>query len=220
MALLDDIGEATQDGDGDEVAKLVQRALGEGIGAQRIFQELLDGFGMMNERFNNDDAFLPEVRASADAMNGGVDILRPILDEDGYESLGKACLGTVEGDLHDIGKNTIRAIVECKGIEVRDLGVDVPASRFVEHVKEDPDCHLVMASALLTTTMPKLQEVVRAFEDAGLRDDVIIMVGGAPVTQEYADEIGADAYTPDGGACGNKAVELLADWKESHPWFR
>ncbi len=213
MALLDDINAAIQTGKKKKVVPLVQQAIDEGVDAQDILGALLDGFGVIGEKFRNDEVFVPEVLVAARAMNAGTALLKPLLEQAGNEPLGKACLGSVEGDMHDIGKNIVRMMVEGKGIEVEDLGIDVKSEAFVNWVKEHPDCKLVLCSALLTTTMPKLDEVVRAFKDAGLRDNVKIMVGGAPVTQEYCDEIGADAYTPDGGSCAIKAAELLEAMK-------
>ncbi len=213
MAVLDDINAAIQKGKKKLVVPLVQQAIDEGIPPNDILGALLDGFSVIGDAFRRDEVFVPEVLVAARAMNAGTALLKPLLEEEGAEPLGKACLGTVEGDLHDIGKNIVRMMVEGKGIEVEDLGIDVKAETFVDYVREHPDCKLVLASALLTTTMPKLSEVVQAFEDAGLRDQVKIMVGGAPVTQEYADQIGADAYTPDGGSCANKAAEILPEMK-------
>ncbi len=213
MAVLDDINAAIQKGKKKLVVPLVQQAIDEGIPANDILGALLDGFSVIGDAFRRDEVFVPEVLVAARAMNAGTALLKPLLEEEGAEPLGKACLGTVEGDLHDIGKNIVRMMVEGKGIEVEDLGIDVKAEAFVDYVRENPDCKLVLASALLTTTMPKLSEVVQAFEDAGLRDQVKIMVGGAPVTQEYADQIGADAYTPDGGSCAIKAAEILTEMK-------
>lgn len=211
MAVLEEINAAIQKGKKKLVVPLVQQAIDEGCEVRDILDALLDGFGVIGEKFRRDEVFVPEVLVAARAMNAGTALLKPLLDEAGAEPLGKACLGTVEGDLHDIGKNIVRMMVEGKGIEVEDLGIDVKAETFVEYVRENPDCQLVLASALLTTTMPKLSEVVQAFEEAGLRDQVKIMVGGAPVTQEFADQIGADAYTPDGGSCAAKAADLLAE---------
>jgi len=213
VAVLDDINAAIQKGKKKLVVPLVQQAIDEGIPANDILGALLDGFSVIGDAFRRDEVFVPEVLVAARAMNAGTALLKPLLEEEGAEPLGKACLGTVEGDLHDIGKNIVRMMVEGKGIEVEDLGIDVKAEAFVDYVREHPDCKLVLASALLTTTMPKLSEVVKAFEDAGLRDQVKIMVGGAPVTQEYADQIGADAYTPDGGSCAIRAAELITEMK-------
>ena len=143
------------------------------------------------------------------AMNAGTTLLKPYLSSDAGESKGKACIGTVEGDLHDIGKNLVRMMLEGKGLEVIDLGVDVTAEKFVECVKNE-GCQLVCCSALLTTTMPAMAKVVEGLKEAGLRDSVKVMVGGAPVTPEFAESIGADAYTVDAASAANKAVELLA----------
>ena len=211
MAVLDDINAAIQKGKKKLVVPLVQQAIDEGVPPNDILGALLDGFSVIGDAFRRDEVFVPEVLVAARAMNAGTALLKPLLEEEGAEPLGKACLGTVEGDMHDIGKNIVRMMVEGKGIEVEDLGIDVKAEVFVDYVREHPDCKLVLASALLTTTMPKLSEVVQAFEDAGLRDQVKIMVGGAPVTQEFADQIGADAYTPDGGSCAIKAAEILTE---------
>ncbi|MCR5846169.1 MAG: corrinoid protein [bacterium] len=213
MALLDDINAAIQKGKKKIVVPLVQQAIDEGYKAQDILDALLAGFDVIGEKFRNDEVFVPEVLVAARAMNAGTALLKPLLQAEGAESLGKAVIGTVEGDMHDIGKNIVRMMVEGKGIDIVDLGIDVPADKFVEYIKENPDCHLVLCSALLTTTMPQLPVIVKAFEDAGLRDQVKIMIGGAPVTQEYCDEIGADAYTVDGGSCANVAAEILRAMK-------
>ena len=213
MAILDDINAGIQKGKKKLVVPLVQQAIDEGVPANDILGALLDGFNVIGDAFRRDEVFVPEVLVAARAMNAGLALLKPLLEEEGAEPLGKACLGTVEGDMHDIGKNIVRMMVEGKGIEVEDLGTDVKAEVFVDYVREHPDCKLVLASALLTTTMPKLSEIVQAFEQAGLRDQVKIMVGGAPVTQEFADQIGADAYTPDGGSCAVRAAELIMEMK-------
>jgi corrinoid protein of di/trimethylamine methyltransferase len=214
MSVLVEISESLQKGKKKLVVQYVQQALEEGFAPQQILNEgLLPGMDVVGQKFKNNEVFVPEVLVAARAMNAGAEILKPLLAEAGVGTPGKMVLGTVKGDLHDIGKNLVKMMVEGKGIEVEDLGIDVKAEAFVDYVRENPDCKLVLASALLTTTMPKLSEVVQAFEDAGLRDQVKIMVGGAPVTQEYADQIGADAYTPDGGSCAIKAAEILTEMK-------
>jgi 5-methyltetrahydrofolate--homocysteine methyltransferase len=210
MAILDDISEAVQRGKRKDVKKLVQQALDEGIDAGEILDKgLLAAMDVIGPKFRDGEMFVPEVLVAARALNAGSEVLKPVLAAEGTEPLGKAVIGTVKDDMHDIGKNLVRMMIEGKGIEVEDLGIDVKTESFVDYVKEHPDTDLVCLSALLTTTMPHLKEVIDAFKDAGLRDSVIIMVGGAPVTQEYADEIGADAYTPDAGSCAIKAAELL-----------
>ena len=145
-------------------------------------------------------------------MSTGTEILKPHLVDEGAEPAGKAVIGTVKGDMHDIGKNLVRMMIEGKGLEVEDLGVDVAPEQFVEYVKANPDCHLVCMSALLTTTMPEMKNTVDAFVEAGLRDQVKIMIGGAPVTPAYAEEIGADSYTDDAGEAANVAAELAAEY--------
>ena len=147
---------------------------------------------------------------AARAMKKGVEVLKPHLAGDSSATIGKYIIGTVAGDLHDIGKNLVAMMIESAGFEVIDLGVDVPAEKFVEAIKANPDCKIVGLSALLTTTMPAMKEAVAAIIDAGLKSQVKIMVGGAPITQEFADEIGADAYTPDAASAAQKAKELVA----------
>ena len=209
MAILDDISEAVQHGKRKDVKKLVQQAIDEGVDAAEILDKgLLAAMDVIGPKFRDGEIFVPEVLVAARALNTGSELLKPLLAAEGSEPLGTAVIGTVKDDMHDIGKNLVRMMVEGKGIEINDLGVDVETETFVNYVKENnPD--LLLLSALLTTTMPHLKDVIDALKDAGLRDQVTIMVGAAPVTQEYADEIGADAYTPDAGSCAMKAAELL-----------
>ena len=209
MAILDDISEAVQHGKRKDVKKLVQQAIDEGVDAAEILDKgLLAAMDVIGPKFRDGEIFVPEVLVAARALNTGSELLKPLLAAEGSEPLGTAVIGTVKDDMHDIGKNLVRMMVEGKGIEINDLGVDVETETFVNYVKENnPD--LLILSALLTTTMPHLKDVIDALKDAGLRDQVTIMVGGAPVTQEYADEIGADAYTPDAGSCAMKASDLI-----------
>ncbi len=210
MAIIDDINAAMQKGKAKQVKQLIPQALEEGIPAQEILNKgLLDAMSVVGEKFKNNEVFVPEVLVAARAMNAGTALLKPYLSADSSASAGKACIGTVEGDLHDIGKNLVRMMLEGKGLEVIDLGVDVSPEKFVETVQNE-GVQLVCCSALLTTTMPSIGKVVEALKAAGLRDSVKVMVGGAPVTPEYAESIGADAYTPDAASAANKAVELLA----------
>ena len=210
MSVLLEISEQLQRGKAKIVKELVQKALDEGIDAKVILEEgLLHGMGIIGERFKNDEIFVPEVLVSARAMNMGVSVLKPHLAESGVESRGKICIGTVKGDLHDIGKNLVKLMLEGKGFEVVDLGVDVPAERFVEAVR-DENCEIIACSALLTTTMGAMGEVIEALEAAGLRDKVRVMIGGAPVTAAFAEQIGADAYSPDAASAADKAVELAS----------
>lgn len=164
---------------------------------------------IVGAKFKKNEVFVPEVLIAARAMNAGTAMLKPYLTASGAEPLGKACLGTVKGDLHDIGKNLVRMMLEGKGIEVIDLGVDVPPDQFVQ-AAIDNDCSIIACSALLTTTMPVMGEVVEQVKSAGIRDKVKIMVGGAPVTDKFAQTIGADAYTADAATAAEKAVELLS----------
>ena len=209
-AIIEEINAAMQKGKAKQVKQLIPQALEEGIPAQEILEKgLLDAMSVVGEKFKNNEVFVPEVLVAARAMNAGTALLKPYLSTDAGESKGKACIGTVEGDLHDIGKNLVRMMLEGKGLDVIDLGVDVSAEKFVETVQNE-GVQLVCCSALLTTTMPNMAKVIDALKAAGLRDSVKVMVGGAPVTSDFAESIGADAYTPDAASAANKAVELLA----------
>ena len=209
MAILDDLREKTSKGKRKETGPLVQQALDEGLDPQEILDAMIDAMGVIGERFSKGECFVPEMLVAARAMNAGTEVLKPAMAAGGTEPLGYAVIGTVQGDMHDIGKNLVRMMIEGKGVEIDDLGVDVAPEKFVEYVEAHPECKVVCLSALLTTTMPALDSTIKALVDAGVRDNVKIMVGGAPVTQEFADEIGADAYTPDAGSAAEKIAELL-----------
>ena len=210
---LQQISVKLQAGKAKDVKALVQQAIDEGIPASEILEKgLIDGMNIIGVKFRNNEVFVPEVLVAARAMNMGASLLKPLLSAEGVKATGRVCIGTVAGDLHDFGKNLVKMMLEGKGLEVIDLGTDVPAEAFVRTAIEQ-DCRVICCSALLTTTMPAMAEVVKAVEAAGLRDKVKIMIGGAPVTQAYADEVGADAYTVDAGAAANKAVELLTEGK-------
>ena len=209
MSTLEEISAAVEKGKAKLIKELVPKAIEEGFTAQEILNDgLLHGMNIVGDRFTRNEAFVPEVLVAARAMNKGTELLKPLLAEEGSQPLGKACLGTVQGDLHDIGKNIVKLMVESKNIEVIDLGVDVPPEKFVETVINEK-CDLVLCSALLTTTMPMMGKTVEALKEAGLREQVKIMIGGAPITQEFCQEIGADYYTEDAAACANKAEEIL-----------
>jgi methanogenic corrinoid protein MtbC1 len=211
MAIVDNISEAVQSGNKKAVEGLVQQALDEGVPAQGILNDgLLAAMDIIGPKFMNNEIFVPEVLVAARAMNAGTALLKPALSAAGTEPLGKAIIGTVKGDMHDIGKNLVRMMLEGKGIEVVDLGVDVDPQAFVDYLKEHDDVRLVALSALLTTTLNALQDTVDAIAAAELNQRVKVMVGGAPVTQELADRIGADAYTPDAGSAAIAAAKLLA----------
>ena len=204
MTVLEDLRDKTMAGKRKETGPLVQQALDEGLDPQEILNAMIDAMSVIGDRFSKGEAFVPEMLVAARAMAAGTDVLKPAMAAGGTEPVGYAVIGTVKGDMHDIGKNLVRMMIEGKGVEIDDLGVDVPPETFVEYIKDHPECKVVCLSALLTTTMPALEETIKAIEDAGLRDNVKIMVGGAPVTQEFADEIGADAYTPDAGAAAER----------------
>ena len=207
---LNEISLQLQAGKAKIVKTLVQQAIDEGIPAQKILEEgLLAGMNVVGEKFKNNEIFVPEVLVSARAMNIGANLLKPLLAQDGVRTSGKVCIGTVKGDLHDIGKNLIKMMMEGKGLEVIDLGTDVAPDTFVK-AAIDNDCKVICCSALLTTTMGVMGDVVKAAEAAGIRDKVKIMVGGAPVTEAFCQQIGADAYTLDATSASEKAVEFCA----------
>ncbi len=207
MAVLDEISTQLQEGKAKMVKQLVATAIEEGYSAQDILENgLLHGMGIIGAKFKNNEVFVPEVLVAARAMNMGVEMLKPLLQEAGVKSAGKVCIGTVQGDLHDIGKNLVRLMMEGKGLEVIDLGTDVLPETFVQ-AAIDNDCQIICCSALLTTTMNVMKDVVEAVEKAGIRDKVKIMVGGAPITQAFCDQIGADSYTPDATAAAAQAAQ-------------
>lgn len=210
MEILIEMSQQLQKGKAKIVKELVEKAIADGIPAQTILEQgLLDGMGIIGEKFKKNEVFVPEVLVAARAMNAGAALLKPLLADDASSAKGRVCLGTVKGDLHDIGKNLVKMMMEGKGLEVIDLGTDVPPEDFVKAAKEN-NCQVVACSALLTTTMGVMQDVIKAFEDAGMRGDVKIMIGGAPITDAFCKEIGADAYSPDATTAADKAVELCS----------
>ena len=210
MSILTDISENLQKGKAKIVKELVQQAIDEGIPVQQILDEgLLAGMGVIGEKFKNNEVFVPEVLVAARAMNMGAALLKPLMAQAGVEAVGKVCIGTVKGDLHDIGKNLVKMMMEGKGLEVIDLGTDVAPETFINTAR-DEHCQLICCSALLTTTMGAMADVVEAAKDAGIRDQVKIMVGGAPVTEAFCKQIGADAYTPDAATAAEVAVQLCS----------
>lgn len=189
----------------------VQEALDAGCDPTQLLNEGM--IGAMDEvgvKFKNGEIFVPEMLVAARAMKKGVEVLKPHLASGAAGAAGKVVIGTVAGDLHDIGKNLVAMMLESAGFEVIDLGVDVAKEKFVETVEANPDTKIVCCSALLTTTMPALKEAVDVLNKAAFRSNIKVMVGGAPITQEFADEIGADAYTEDAASCAQKAKELVA----------
>ena len=209
MSILVQIGEALEKGKKKLVVQYVQQAIDEGLSPQEILMEgLLSGMDRVGTKFRNNEIFVPEVLVAARAMSAGTDLLKPLLAGEEGSSLGTAVIGTVKGDLHDIGKNLVKMMIEGKGINVVDLGVDVEPQAFVQ-AAIDNNAKLICCSSLLTTTMPAMGDVVKAAEAAGIRGNVKIMVGGAPVTQEFADSIGADCYTPDAATAAMAAADYL-----------
>ena len=207
---LQEISLQLQAGKAKIVKTLVQQAIAEGYPAQQILEEgLLSGMNIIGVKFKNNEVFVPEVLVSARAMNQGAALLKPLLAQDGVKASGRVCIGTVQGDLHDIGKNLVKMMMEAKGLEVIDLGTDVAPDTFISTAIEN-DCQIICCSALLTTTMGVMGDVVKAAEAAGIRDKVKIMVGGAPITAEFCRQIGADAYTPDATSAAEKAVEFCS----------
>jgi len=208
-AILNDISAKLQEGKAKEVKALIEQALADGLGAKAILEQgLLPGMSIIGDKFKNNEVYVPEVLISARAMKAGTDILKPYLVAENVEPLGKICIGTVKGDLHDIGKNLVKMMMEGKGIEVVDLGVDVSPEQFLAAVKEQ-GCQIVCCSALLTTTMGVMKDVVDIFVKEGIRDKVKIMIGGAPITDAYCASIGADGYTADAASASDLAVEYL-----------
>ena len=208
MSIFADISAALQKGRAKIVKQLVEQALNEGAQPNEIIENaLLDGMSIIGEKFKNNEVFVPEVLIAARAMNAGMDLLKTHMAADGLEIKGTAVLGTVKGDLHDIGKNLVKIMLEGKGLKVIDLGVDVSAEKFVEAAIEN-QANLICCSALLTTTMGEMKAVVDLCNEKGIRDQVKIMIGGAPVTQSYCDTIGADCYTADAASASDAALSF------------
>ena len=206
MDIIIEIAENLQKGKSKVVKELVQNALDEGISAEKILNDgLLAGMGVIGERFKNNEVYVPEVLMAARAMTLGAQLLKPYLAEAGVKAKGKVCIGTVKGDLHDIGKNLVKMMMEGKGLEVVDLGTDVEPEAFVKAAIEN-DCQIICCSALLTTTMSVMEDVVKAAEAAGIRNRVKIMIGGAPINQNFCEQIGADCYTVDAASAADAAV--------------
>ena len=202
--LIDTIKEAVIDGDADSVAKNISAALDQGANPETILNEaMIKGMAEVGQLFEDGEFFVPEMLVSARAMTAGMQILKPVLIQADVKAIGKVAIGTVQGDLHDIGKNLVSMMLEGASFDIIDLGADVSPEKFVEAVKND-DVQIVAMSALLTTTMPAMKLTIKALEDAGVRDRVKVMVGGAPLSDQYSNDIGADGYAAD----ANKAVAL------------
>lgn len=208
MELLKEISEQLQKGKAKIVKELVQQAIDQGMSAQEILDNgLLHGMGIIGKKFKKNEVFVPEVLVAARAMNMGAEMLKPLLAEAGVKTNGKICIGTVKGDLHNIGKNLVKMMIEGKGIEVIDLGTDVSPEKFVKTAIEE-NCQIICCSALLTTTMNVMKDVVEEASKAGIRDNVKIMVGGAPVTDLFCQQIGADCYAEDATSAADLAATL------------
>lgn len=213
MSLIQEISEALQKGKSKNVKTLVQQALDEGMDAKEILENgLLDGMMIVGGKFKKNEVFVPEVLVAARAMNAGMTILEPKLVEIGNEPVGRAVIGTVKGDLHDIGKNLVVMMLKGAGFEVFDLGVDVEPATFVEKA-EEIGADVIGLSALLTTTMPNMKDVVALLEEKGIREKYIVMVGGAPVNDNFAKEIGADFYTADAATAAETAKKAVLNRK-------
>ncbi len=208
MSILSEISTFLQQGRANNVKELVSKALDEGISAQQILNDgLLAGMGVIGGKFKNNEVYVPEVLIAARAMNAGMEVLKPALVSSDNVSKGKVILGTVKGDLHDIGKNLVKIMLEGKGLDVVDLGTDVSPQAFIEAaIKEN--ANIIACSALLTTTMIVMKEVVKEAEARGVKGKIKIMIGGAPVTQNFCDSIGADYYTADAASASDVALKI------------
>lgn len=211
MGIVQEISEFLQKGRAKNVKALVQQALDEGVDPKEILNEgLLAGMSIVGAKFKTNEIFVPEVLIAARAMNAGLAILEPKLAEAGTEPVGKAVIGTVKGDLHDIGKNLVAMMLKGAGFEIYDLGVDVAPETFIENA-EQTGADIICMSALLTTTMTNMQEVVEELKTRNIRDKYIVMVGGAPVNESFAEEIGADYYTPDAATASEVAKKAVLE---------
>jgi 5-methyltetrahydrofolate--homocysteine methyltransferase len=210
MASFEQLSEAIQTGNAAKAKELTTGFLtGGGVPADILNKGLLDGMAKIGAKFKANEVFIPEVLIAARAMNAAMDILKPELVKAGVKPIGKMLIGTAKGDLHDIGKNLVKMMAQGAGIEVVDLGIDVSAAKFLQSAKDNPDARVVAISALLTTTMIGMKDVITAFEKEGLRTKVKFVVGGAPLTDQYAREIGADGYAPDAASAAEKFATYL-----------
>jgi methanogenic corrinoid protein MtbC1 len=206
---LQELSLVVQKGNAKKTKELVQQALNENFPPEEILNEgMIGAMAVVGQKFKNNEIYVPEMLIAARAMSAGLQILEPILAETGVKPIGKALIGTVKGDLHDIGKNLVKMMMKGAGIEVVDLGVDVPDAKFVEKA-EEIGADIVCLSALLTTTMPAIGDVIKEFEKAGVKDKYIFMIGGAPVTSNFAKQVNADYYTADAATAAEVAKEAL-----------
>jgi len=214
VSVLEDLKQSVIAGDETKAVEYTKQALDEGVDVGKILNDgFIPGMDVVGDLFQSNEIYVPEMLISAKAMKAGMKILEPLLTEAGIEPIGKVVIGTVKGDLHDIGKNLVAMMLEGGGFEVIDAGVDVSPQKFMNLVKENkPD--ILCVSALLTTTMGEIKNVINAFEENGLRNDIKIMVGGAPLSEEYAKEVGADGYSPDAASAVAMAKELIGKHKK------
>jgi len=208
MSKIEDIKLMVEKGKTKIIAQTVNEAIIEGIEPDKILKVMVEAMDIIGDKFSSGKIFIPEMLISAKTMSIGVNMIKPYLMSDEIDSFGTCVIGTVTGDLHDIGKNLVAMMLESKGFNIVDLGVDVPSDKFIEAIKKNKNVTLVAVSGLLSTTMYALKESVQKIRESGL-DGFKIIVGGAPVTQEFADEIGADGFAPDAGSAAVKAVELV-----------
>jgi methanogenic corrinoid protein MtbC1 len=208
MSIIAEVKANVETGKTKLVPGLVQDALDQGNNATDILQAMVDGMGIVGDKFSAGQIFVPEMLIAAKAMSKGVEVLKPHLAGEASTSLGTCVIGTVQGDLHDIGKNLVAMMVESTGFSIVDLGVDVSADKFIDAIQQSEDVKLVACSGLLSTTMPAMKATVAAIKASGLTG-IKVMVGGAPVTAEFAAQIGADAYAPDAGSAAAKAKEMV-----------
>lgn len=211
MGLIQEISEYLQKGRAKNVKALVQQALDENLDPKEILNDgLLSAMMIVGAKFKNNEVFVPEVLVAARAMNAGLSVLEPKLIEVGNEPVGKAVIGTVQGDLHDIGKNLVVMMLKGAGFEIYDLGVDVDPAVYIDKA-EEVGADIICMSALLTTTMPKMQDCIENLKERGLRDKYIVMIGGAPVNDSFCEQVGADYYTPDAATCAEVAKKVVLE---------
>jgi len=209
MEIFKDIADEVEKGHSDTVKELTERALSQDISAEEIlYKGLVVGMEIISEKFKNNECFIPEVLVAAKAMNIGLEVIKPLLAEANVKSQGKVVMGTVKGDLHDIGKNIVAMLLQGAGFEVIDCGADVPKEKFLEAVKSE-QADVIGMSALLTTTMLYMKEVIEMLKSEGLREKVKVIIGGAPITKSYAETIGADGYAPDAASAVDLTKGLL-----------
>jgi len=210
MSKLEEVSKAVEEGKLKKIEAIVDEALKDGVKATEILDAMIVAMGVVGEQFRKSEIFVPEMLISAHTMKKAVEVLQPLLVESAMTSLGTCVIGTITGDLHDIGKNLVALMIESAGFNVVDLGVDVPVEKFIEAINSHDNCNIVALSCLLTTTMPALSKSVEGIVAAGLKDKVKIIVGGAPISAEYAKEIGADGTAEDAASAAELAKSIVA----------